>query len=186
MKFGCFTRNGRVVYAEPFEVFQQSLGLYLQFSSGAKKLECDEFEYAKEDTNAYWNCKVNDHKRLEKIEEMRREDLEAVMYFHQELAHIRAQGDKANRHMLEIHGQANIGEHYVECIERIVAKVRTKCELTILENEIWRLERYKYEENLSEDSILTMIELQLATWKSRKDSVLMTFLIQLKKAKVEF
>lgn len=184
MKYGCFTREGRVIFAEPYSEFCQNIGLYLQFSSSAKKLETAYFE--SEELRAYWNCKVNDIGQLEDIETIRAENFDAIMHFHQEMAAIRTQGEKANRHMMEVHGQASIGSHYVECMTRIVQKVDSGSQLNDQEKSIWQMELDKHVSHMEPASICLMMQLQLDTWKRRKDTVLLSFLTQLKKCNVEF
>ena len=185
MKYGCFIRNERILFAEPWVDFVSRMGLYFQFSTGARKTKVDWFEGSlPPDTFYCYGVKNNKLVWVGTPEDP--SHLDALNLFKNELQTIVRLADTANRNMLEITGQAEIGAYYVTRMDEITQKILDGEVLSGAEEKIAQLELNKWTNVRDRKDWAQMVRAQLAIWRSRQDAALLTFLSGLAEDRIEF
>lgn len=185
MKYGCFIRNERILFAEPWVDFVSRMGLYFQFSTGARKTKVDWFEGSlPPDTFYCYGVKNNKLVWVGTPEDP--SHMDALRQFKDELQTIVRLADTANRNMLEITGRAEIGAYYVTRMDEITQKVLDGVSLTGREQQIVQLELDKWSNVQDQKDWAEMMRAQLSVWRSRQDTALLAFLSGLANDRIEF
>jgi hypothetical protein len=175
-KFGAFTKNNRIVYAENNTDFLNNLGSYLYFSQSARFLTVTTFEADTIPVDLY-NFQVENN-QLSPYEQIKEEHIDPIIKLKQDLEFIKQSIQKPRRILLEAYGHTDLGYHVALKIKLIAEKIIKGEQLTTPERKIFNYEKSKYD-NVTDASVAEMILIQFKIWDTRLDNAILEMMTQL-------
>lgn len=167
MRYGAFTKNRRIVFAEDRIDFFNNLEIYLYFSQTARFLTIAYFE-AENIPDDIYNYQIVDN-RLELLESpIIDEQIHPINKLRMDLESIKNDTDRSKKLLIETFGNDNLGTYISSKYKKIAEHIINNQPLTPAEQQLFQYEKSKYD-NITDIKMAEMIIAQIKLWEHRLD-----------------